>query len=55
VTGSSNFVTPTSTGTVDAYLGISFYPGRKNAASRGRFTPILPVANNPEFPVDLHR
>jgi hypothetical protein len=55
VTGSSNFVTPTSTGTVDAYLGISFYPGRKNAASRGRFAPILPVANNPEFPVDLHR
>lgn len=55
VTGSSNFVTPTATGTVDAYLGITYYPGRKTTGARGRFSPVLPVGNNPEFPVDLHR
>lgn len=55
VTGSSNFVTPTATGTVDAYLGVTYYPGRKTVPARGQFAPALPVANNPEFPVDLRR
>jgi hypothetical protein len=56
VTGSGNFLTPAATGTVDAYLGVTFYPGRRNlAAGRGRFAPPTMVANNPEFPVDLRR
>jgi hypothetical protein len=56
VTGSGNFLTPAATGTVDAYLGVTFFPGRRSPQSaRPRFAPPLAVANNPEFPVDLHR
>lgn len=55
VTGSSNFITPTATGTVDAYLGVTYFPGRKTTASRATFAPPLAVANNPEFPVDMFR
>jgi hypothetical protein len=54
VTGSGNFLTPAGTGTVDAYLGITYYPGHK-AMGRGRFAPPLMLANNPEFAVDLRR
>lgn len=54
VTGAANFVTPTATGTVDAYLGISVFPGRPGRP-RGAARPVLPIANNPEFPVDLRR
>jgi hypothetical protein len=47
---------PSTTGTVDAYLGFAFYPG---AGSRGatdrRFAPLLPVASNPSFAVDYSR
>jgi hypothetical protein len=54
--GSANFLTPNDTGTVDAYLGIEFYPGGGvRAACRHRFAPLLPVAGNPEFSVDLSR
>jgi hypothetical protein len=56
VTGSGNFLTPTATGTVDAYLGVTFYPGRRSLLNgRGRFAPPTTVANNTEFPVDLRR
>ncbi len=55
ITGSGNFLTPTATGTVDAYLGVTFYPGRRSVQSRPRFAPPSIVANNPEFPIDLHR
>lgn len=55
ITGSGNFLTPAATGTVDAYLGVTFFPGRARSAVRGRYQPALPVANNPEFPVDLRR
>ena len=55
LTGASNLVTPTATGTVDAYLGIAFHLGRRATGPPGRFAPVLPVANNPEFPVDLRR
>ena len=55
VTGSSNFVTPTATGTVDAYLGVTYYPRRRSPAASSRFAPPLPVANSPEFPVDMRR
>ena len=56
VSGSANFLTPTATGTVDAFLGITFFPGR-NAAhyKRGTFVPAQAVANNPEFPINMSR
>ncbi len=56
VTGAANFLTPTATGTVDAYLGIVFYPGHiamHHAAED--FSPLLTVANNPTFSVNLKR
>ena len=55
ITGSGNFLTPTSTGTVDAYLGVTFTPRRRTGSTRSVFAPSLDVANNPEFPVDLRR
>jgi hypothetical protein len=56
VTGAANLVTPTATGTVDAYLGVAFFPGRGALrASSNRFAPLAPVGNNPEMPVNLHR
>ncbi len=55
VTGSGNFLTPAATGTVDAYLGVTYFPGRRTLGGRGRFAPPTTVANNPEFPVDLRR
>jgi hypothetical protein len=56
VSGSANFLTPTATGTVDAFLGITYFPGR-NAEhhKRGNFVPRQAVANNPEFPINMHR
>jgi hypothetical protein len=56
VTGQGNFVTPTATGTVDAYLGVVFYPGRgAMRTTQSRFAPMIPVANNPTFSVNLKR
>src|SRR5713226_311856 len=56
ITGAANFLTPTSTGTVDAFLGVAFYPGRSAMrVDRNRYAPIASVANNPTFSVDLHR
>lgn len=55
ITGAGNFLTPAATGTVDAYLGVTFTPGRQPAAARPTFSPGLEVANNTEFPVDLRR
>jgi hypothetical protein len=56
VMGAANFLTPTSTGTVDAYLGLSFYPGRGAIrASRNRYAPVSTVANSPTMPVNLRR
>lgn len=56
VMGAANFLTPTSTGTVDAYLGLTFYPGRgAMRASRSRYAPLSTVANSPTMPVNLRR
>jgi len=56
VTGSANLLTPASTGTVDAYLGVAFFPGRGAfRASSNTFAPLQSVANNPEMAVNLHR
>jgi hypothetical protein len=54
--GAANFLTPTATGTVDAYLGVVFYPGRGAfRAVRNNFAPLQTVANNPSFSVNLKR
>lgn len=54
--GEANFITPNDTGTVTATLGFAFFPGgRAWSAARNRFAPVLPVANNPTFAVDLER
>jgi hypothetical protein len=56
VTGAANLVTPTSTGTVDAFLGLSFYPGRSaQRLATNRFTPVNGVANNTSMPINLSR
>jgi hypothetical protein len=56
ISGAANLVTPTATGTVDAYLGVTFYPGRSGfRAARNTFSPIVPVANNPEMSINLSR
>ena len=54
--GEANFITPASSGTVDAYLGFTFYPGGgAHNALQKRFAPLLPVASNTSFAVDLPR
>ncbi len=54
--GAANLVTPAATGTVDAFLGVSFFPGRSAFRSvRNTYAPMIGVANNPTFAVDLAR
>jgi hypothetical protein len=53
--GQANFLTPSDTGTVDAYLGMSYFPGGSHGARERRFAPRLPVANNTVFATDLSR
>ena len=56
ITGSTNLITPASTGTVDAFLGLTFYPGRSGfRAARNTYAPIAAVANNPTMAINLHR
>jgi hypothetical protein len=56
ITGAANFLTPTATGTVDAHLGLTFYPGGAVLrAEPDAFAPVMTVANNPTFSVDLKR
>jgi hypothetical protein len=54
VTGAANFLTPTATGTVDAFLGVVFYPGRTvMKRTPPPFSPVMTVGNSPMFPVNL--
>lgn len=56
VSGAANFLTPTATGTVDAFLGLTFYPGKSAPRpSRPAFAPPQAVASNPMFAVNLRR
>jgi hypothetical protein len=53
--GEANFITPNDTGTVTATFGIAYYPGGGAQRMAGsRFAPMLPVANNTTFSMDLH-
>ncbi|WP_404304399.1 DUF6666 family protein [Neorhodopirellula lusitana] len=52
--GETNLMTPADTGTVDAFLGIAWYPfTNAKTAHRARFSPMLPVAAPTSFSVDL--
>ncbi|TWT31198.1 hypothetical protein KOR34_45740 [Posidoniimonas corsicana] len=54
LTGQANFITPADTGTVDAFLGFEYFPGGRSAAGRAA-RPLLPVASNATFSVDMFR
>lgn len=53
--GQGNFVTPSDTGTLDAYLGFAYFFGGARESRSNQFAPVLPVANNPTFSLDLRR
>jgi hypothetical protein len=54
VAGAANFLTPTATGTVDAFLGVVFYPGGGLMKGfTGMFRPVLPLASNPMMPINM--
>jgi len=53
IAGAANFLTPTATGTVDAYLGVVFSPGGGMSKGGGAFRPVMPVGNNPMMPINL--
>ena len=52
--GETNLIMPFDTGTVDAFLGIQWYPGRRVAlARRGPYSPLFSLASPTSFSVDL--
>jgi hypothetical protein len=51
--GEANFITPIDTGTVTATVGLAITWGGARNLARGRFMPLLPVANNSSFAVNL--
>ena len=54
--GATNLIMPADTGTVDAYLGLQWFPGNQAFAARRRpFSPLLPLASPVSFAVDLVR
>ncbi len=54
--GQANFIGPADTGTVDSFLGVSYYPGgRAFPANRSRFAPFQALANSTMFALDLRR
>ncbi len=54
--GEANLMMPPDTGGVDAFLGLQFHgSGSPCSARRGRWSPLLPVASNTSFTVDLNR
>jgi|GEM_PF-1519997 hypothetical protein len=54
--GQANFISPADSGTVDSYLGLSFYPGgHAFPAMRNPFTPLLALANSTMFATDITR
>ncbi|MBL9125068.1 MAG: hypothetical protein JNG90_15630 [Planctomycetaceae bacterium] len=54
--GQGNFITPSGSGTVDAYLGVVFYPrGGVRRMTPAPFAPLQTVAAPTNFAVDLRR
>ena len=56
ISGEANFIMPADTGTVDAYFGLEYRPwGGTFQAHSLRYAPMMPVADNTDFSVDLRR
>ena len=53
IAGAANFLTPTATGTVDAFLGVVWSPGGGMMKGGGAFRPMMPLGNNPMMPVNM--
>lgn len=54
--GETNMILPYDTGTVDAFLGVQWFPGnRAFSARRGKFSPLLPTASPVSFSTDWSR
>ena len=55
--GETNLMMPADTGTVDAFLGISFAPGGiiRSRSRQNRYREFIPVASSTTFSVDLNR
>jgi len=52
--GETNMIMPSDTGTVDAFLGVQWFPGaRAFKARRGKYSPLMPLASPTSFAVDL--
>ncbi|MCI0640436.1 MAG: hypothetical protein L0Y72_07270 [Gemmataceae bacterium] len=51
--GEAHFITPNDTGSITATLGLVWYPGTARDQPRNRFAPLLPLANNPSFALDV--
>ena len=52
--GETNMIMPSDTGTVDAFLGVQWYPGgRAFRARRGKYSPLLQLAAPTSMAVDL--
>lgn len=56
IVGEAHFVSPADSGTVDATLGVAWFPGdRARPSGVDPRMPLLPVANNATFAVNLAR
>ena len=54
--GETNLMMPADTGTVDAFLGIQWFPGKSAyRARRTKFSPMMWLASTTSFSVDLTR
>ena len=54
--GQANFISPADTGTVDSFLGVSYYPGGQAfPITRNAFTPFQALANSTMMALDLRR
>lgn len=54
--GQANFIGPSDTGTVDSYLGITYFPGGKAfPVTRSPFAPFQALANSTMFALNLDR
>lgn len=54
--GETNLMMPADTGTVDAFLGIQWYPcGCAKTARRGQYSPLFELASPVSFSTDLSR
>jgi hypothetical protein len=53
--GEANFILPTNSGTVNAALGLAFYPGGRTLQQtvRNTFAPLFRVANNATMSIDV--